>query len=94
MEREFNFTDGTPGETGASTDLKQFHLLSSEPAVAGGLWCFAPLPGFSFLFLNPVYLLFAGLFANCIAIGIYLMELSCCNRSVLGWNCSWVENRS
>ncbi|MCM8854571.1 MAG: hypothetical protein LC541_02920 [Candidatus Thiodiazotropha sp.] len=71
MEREFNFTDGTPCETGASTDLKQFHLLSSEPAVAGGLWRFAPLPGFSFLLFDSVYLLLAGLSTSCVAIGIF-----------------------
>ncbi|MCU7877605.1 MAG: hypothetical protein KZQ84_12545 [Candidatus Thiodiazotropha sp. (ex Lucinoma borealis)] len=69
MEREFNFADGTPGETGASTDLKQFYLLSSEPAVAGGLWRFAPLPGFSFLLLNPIYLLLSGLSISYFFIG-------------------------
>lgn len=72
MEREFNFTDGAPGETGASTDLKQFHLLSSEPAVAGGLWRFAPLPGFSFLLINPIYLVLTGLSTGCVSIGILL----------------------
>ncbi|MCU7948274.1 MAG: hypothetical protein KZQ72_16850 [Candidatus Thiodiazotropha sp. (ex Cardiolucina cf. quadrata)] len=84
MEREFNFTDGTPGETGASTDLKQFHLLSSEPAVAGGLWRFAPLPGFSFLLLNPIYLVLAGLSISYVLIGILLDRIDLLQQDSFG----------
>jgi hypothetical protein len=47
MERESIVTDGALAETDASVILKRLILLSSIPAIAGGLWRFAPLPGFS-----------------------------------------------
>ncbi|MCU7891335.1 MAG: hypothetical protein KZQ78_06870 [Candidatus Thiodiazotropha sp. (ex Ustalcina ferruginea)] len=57
MEREFIAADGALGETGASTVLiKGFYLLSSEPAVAGGLWRLCHCLFFSFL-IGPYLLL-------------------------------------
>jgi hypothetical protein len=50
MEREFIVTDGAFAEADASAILKRLILLSSVPAIAGGLWRFAPLPGFSLLY--------------------------------------------
>ncbi|MES9928571.1 MAG: hypothetical protein ABW158_10695, partial [Candidatus Thiodiazotropha sp. 6PDIVS] len=49
MESEFIAADGTLAEADASTYLKRVLRLSSLPAIAGGLWRFAPLPGFSVL---------------------------------------------
>lgn len=56
MEGEFIAADGALGETGASTDLKGFYLLSSEPAVAGGLWRLCHCLFFSFV-IGPYLLL-------------------------------------
>ncbi|MCU7930511.1 MAG: hypothetical protein KZQ90_06900 [Candidatus Thiodiazotropha sp. (ex Codakia rugifera)] len=84
MEREFNFADGTLGKTGASTDLKGFYLLSSEPAVAGGLWRFAPLPGFSFLLINPIYLVLTGLSISYVLIGILLYRIDLLQQDCFG----------
>ncbi|MES9832084.1 MAG: hypothetical protein ABW139_07535 [Candidatus Thiodiazotropha sp. DIVDIV] len=50
MESEFIAADGTLAEADASTYLKRVLRLSSLPAIAGGLWRFAPLPGFSFTY--------------------------------------------
>ena len=50
MERRFIVTDGTFAGADASAYLKRVLLLSSLPALAGGLWRFAPLPGFSVLY--------------------------------------------
>ncbi|MBW9259152.1 MAG: hypothetical protein K1562_16190 [Candidatus Thiodiazotropha sp. (ex. Lucinisca nassula)] len=47
MERAFIVTDGTFAGADASAHLKRVLFLSSLPALAGGLWRFAPLPGFS-----------------------------------------------
>jgi hypothetical protein len=47
MEREFIDANGAFAEADASVVLKRLILLSSIPAIAGGLWRFAPLPGFS-----------------------------------------------
>ncbi|MET0001515.1 MAG: hypothetical protein ABW125_19135 [Candidatus Thiodiazotropha lotti] len=50
MERERIATDGTFAGADASAYLKRVLFLSSLPALAGGLWRFAPLPGFSALY--------------------------------------------
>ncbi|MCG7992140.1 MAG: hypothetical protein JAY99_03895 [Candidatus Thiodiazotropha lotti] len=47
MERALIVTDGTFAWAYASAYLKRVLFLSSLPALAGGLWRFAPLPGFS-----------------------------------------------
>ncbi|MEW8223145.1 MAG: hypothetical protein AB2729_12450 [Candidatus Thiodiazotropha taylori] len=47
MERALIVTDGTFAGADASAYLKRVLFLSSLPALAGGLWRFAPLPGFS-----------------------------------------------
>ncbi|MEW8396198.1 MAG: hypothetical protein AB2707_08560, partial [Candidatus Thiodiazotropha sp.] len=49
MERALIVTDGTFAGADASAYLKRVLLLSSLPALAGGLWRFAPLPGFPFI---------------------------------------------
>ncbi|MET0075880.1 MAG: hypothetical protein ABW130_16640 [Candidatus Thiodiazotropha lotti] len=52
MERKRIATNGTFAGADASAYLKRVLFLSSLPALAGGLWRFAPLPGFSFLLLS------------------------------------------
>ncbi|MCG7927621.1 MAG: hypothetical protein JAY67_19045 [Candidatus Thiodiazotropha taylori] len=49
MERALIVTDGTFAGADASAYLNRVLFLSSLPALAGGLWRFAPLPGFSSL---------------------------------------------
>ncbi|MCG7874676.1 MAG: hypothetical protein JAZ11_21615 [Candidatus Thiodiazotropha lotti] len=49
MERKRIATNGTFAGADASAYLKRVLFLSSLPALAGGLWRFAPLPGFSLL---------------------------------------------
>ncbi|MCG7996605.1 MAG: hypothetical protein JAZ06_14410 [Candidatus Thiodiazotropha taylori] len=50
MERALIVTDGTFAGADAAAYLKRVLFLSSLPALAGGLWRFAPLPGFSSLY--------------------------------------------
>ncbi|MCG7895317.1 MAG: hypothetical protein JAZ12_12770 [Candidatus Thiodiazotropha taylori] len=50
MERTLIVTDGTFAGADASAYLKRVLFLSSLPALAGRLWRFAPLPGFSAIY--------------------------------------------